>query len=57
MTMVVAVAGVAFMIYPVLRRVADTGVRQGLAAWYVGTRITESGPSSSASWPRWHSCP
>ena len=43
LVMVIAVAGVAFMIYPVLRRVADTGVRQGLAAWYVGTRITESG--------------
>jgi hypothetical protein len=43
LVMVVAVAGVAFMLYPVLRRVADTGVRQGLAAWYVGTRITESG--------------
>jgi hypothetical protein len=41
--MAVAVAGVAFMIYPVLRRVADTSVTQGLSLWYVGTRITESG--------------
>lgn len=39
--MAVAVAGVAFMIYPILKRVADTGVKQGLAAWYVGTRVTE----------------
>jgi hypothetical protein len=43
LVMAVAVAGVAFMIYPVLRRVADTGVTQGLSLWYVGTRITESG--------------
>jgi hypothetical protein len=43
LVMAVAVAGVAFMIYPVLSRVADTGVKQGLALWYVGTRITESG--------------
>ena len=34
--MAVAVVGVAFMIYPVLRRVADTSVTQGLALWYVG---------------------
>jgi hypothetical protein len=38
----VAAAGVAFMLYPILRRVADTSVEQGLALWYVGTRITES---------------
>ncbi|NNC39591.1 MAG: DUF4386 domain-containing protein [Acidimicrobiia bacterium] len=37
----VAAAGVAFMIYPVLKRIADTGVKQGLAIWYVGTRATE----------------
>ena len=43
LVMAVAVAGVAFMIYPVLRRVADTGVTRGLSLWYVGTRITESG--------------
>jgi hypothetical protein len=41
LVMAVAVAGVAFMIYPVLRRVADTPVKEGLAQWYVGTRITE----------------
>lgn len=41
LVMAVAVAGVAFMIYPILRRVADTPVRQGLALWYVGTRVTE----------------
>ncbi len=43
LVMAVAVAGVAFMIYPILQRVADTGVKQGLALWYVGTRITEGG--------------
>jgi hypothetical protein len=37
----VAAAGVAFMFYPVLSRVADTSVKKGLALWYVGTRITE----------------
>lgn len=41
LVMAVAVAGVAFMIYPVLKRVADSGVKEGLAAWYVGTRVTE----------------
>lgn len=41
LVMAVAVAGVAFMIYPILRRVTDTGVKEGLAAWYVGTRVTE----------------
>jgi Domain of unknown function (DUF4386) len=39
----VAAAGVAFMLYPILHRVAHTSVRKGLALWYVGTRITESG--------------
>jgi uncharacterized protein DUF4386 len=39
----VAAAGVAFMFYPVLNRVADTSVKKGLALWYVGTRITEGG--------------
>lgn len=41
LVMAVAVAGVAFMIYPILKRDADTPVKQGLAVWYVGTRITE----------------
>ena len=41
LVMAVAVAGVAFMLYPVLKRVSDTGVNEGLAAWYVGTRVTE----------------
>jgi hypothetical protein len=41
LVLAVAVAGVAFMFYPVLRQVADTGVKQGLALWYVGTRATE----------------
>jgi hypothetical protein len=39
----VAAAGVAFMLYPILIRAADTSVKKGLALWYVGTRITESG--------------
>ena len=34
--MAVAVTGVAFMIYPVLKQ-----IKEGLALWYVGTRITE----------------
>jgi hypothetical protein len=41
LTMAFAVAGVAFMLYPILRRVADTAVKKGLALWYVGTRATE----------------
>lgn len=39
----VAAAGVAFMFYPILKRAVDTSVKRGLALWYVGTRITESG--------------
>jgi hypothetical protein len=39
----VAAAGVAFMLYPILIGVAGTSVKKGLALWYVGTRITESG--------------
>lgn len=41
LVLAVAAAGVAFMIYPVLKRIADTAVKQGLALWYVGTRATE----------------
>ncbi len=41
LVMAVAVAGVAFMIYPILKRVADTAVKEGLAVWYVGSRVTE----------------
>jgi len=41
LVMAIAVAGIAFMLYPVLRRDADTLGKQGLALWYVGTRITE----------------
>jgi hypothetical protein len=41
LVMAVAVAGVAFMIYPILMRVAKTAVEEGLALWYVGTRLTE----------------
>ncbi len=40
---VVAVAGVAFLLSPILMRVADTSLKKGLALWYVGTRVTESG--------------
>ena len=39
--MAIAVAGVAFMIYPTLKRNADTEIKEGLALWYVGSRITE----------------
>jgi hypothetical protein len=39
--MAVAVAGVAFMIYPILKQSTDTKNKEGLALWYVGTRITE----------------
>jgi hypothetical protein len=41
LVMAVAVAGVAFMIYPILKQDADTPGKRGLALWYVGTRITE----------------
>jgi hypothetical protein len=41
LVMAVAVAGIAFMIYPILKQDADTPGKQGLALWYVGTRITE----------------
>jgi hypothetical protein len=41
LVMAVAVAGVAFMIYPILTKVSDTSVKEGLAHWYVGTRVTE----------------
>ncbi len=41
LVMAVAVAGVAFMIYPILKQDADTPGKHGLALWYVGTRITE----------------
>lgn len=41
LVMAVAVAGIGFMIYPVLEHDADTSSKRGLAAWYVGTRITE----------------
>lgn len=39
--MAVSVAGVAFMIYPILKQDTDTASKEGLAFWYVGTRITE----------------
>ena len=41
--MAVAVAGVGAIFYPVLGRDAGTPGKQGLAMWYVGTRITEGG--------------
>ena len=49
----VAAAGVAFMFYPVLSRVAETAVEKGLALWYVGTRITESGAYLVAMLATW----
>ncbi len=39
--MAVAVAGIAFMVYPILMQDANTKVKEGLAAWYLGSRITE----------------
>ena len=39
--MAIAVAGIAFMIYPILKK--NSEVKEGLARWYVGTRITEGG--------------
>ena len=41
LVMAVAVAGIAFMIYPILKKDADSENKKGLALWYVGTRITE----------------
>ena len=38
--MAVAVAGIAFTIYPILRQIKGQ-IKEGLALWYVGTRITE----------------
>lgn len=40
--MAVACMGVAVMLYPILRRDAATSSQQGLAAWYVSTRISEA---------------
>ncbi|HYO17066.1 MAG TPA: DUF4386 domain-containing protein [Dermatophilaceae bacterium] len=40
--MAVACMGVAVMLYPILRRDAVTSTQQGLAVWYVGTRISEA---------------
>jgi Domain of unknown function (DUF4386) len=39
--MSVAVAGVAFMIYPLLKQDSKTLNQKGLAVWYLGTRLTE----------------
>jgi len=39
--MTLTVAGVAFMIYPILKQDADTENKKGLAIWYLGSRITE----------------
>lgn len=41
LVMAVTVAGIAFMIYPILRQDADTETKKGLAVWYVGTRLIE----------------
>ena len=41
------------MFYPVLSRVAETSVEKGLALWYVGTRITESGAYLVAMLATW----
>ncbi len=39
--MALAVAGVAFMIYPILKQDSDSASKKGLAVWYLGSRITE----------------
>lgn len=39
--MAVTVAGIAFMIYPMLKQDANTETKKGLSVWYVGTRLTE----------------
>ena len=39
--MAITVPGVAFMMYPILMQDAETKGKEGLAAWYVGSRITE----------------
>ena len=39
--MAAAVAGVAFMIYPILKQDAVTEIKEGLAVWYLGSRISE----------------
>ena len=39
--MALTVAGVAFMIYPILKQGTDTENKKGLAVWYLGSRITE----------------
>ena len=41
LVMAITIPGIAIMFYPVLRRDADTSSKQGLALWYVATRITE----------------
>lgn len=40
--MAVARMGVAAMLYPILQRDAATSTQQGLAVWYLGTRISEA---------------
>ncbi|MGE3357034.1 MAG: DUF4386 domain-containing protein [Acidimicrobiia bacterium] len=40
---VLSAAGVAVMLYPILARAADTSVQKGMAVWYLGSRIAESG--------------
>ncbi len=39
--MATSVAGVAFMIYPILKKDADSETNKGMAVWYLGSRITE----------------
>ena len=37
----VTVAGIAFMVYPILKEDANTNLKKGLVVWYVSTRLTE----------------
>ncbi|XOU95009.1 MAG: DUF4386 domain-containing protein [Candidatus Kerfeldbacteria bacterium] len=41
LVMAIAVAAIAFMIYPVLKK--DSGIKEGLANWYLGSRVMEGG--------------
>lgn len=41
LVMAVTVAGIAFMIYPILKQDADNDTKKGLTVWYVSTRLTE----------------
>jgi hypothetical protein len=41
LAMALTVSAVGFMLYPILMQDADTKVKQGFSAWYLGSRIIE----------------